>query len=140
MTAPQRLARVVAFLMACGKKGGRVQGHVLAQLVPGLDLGARPQRAAVARMDREEGRGNERLVVVVGIVHRRGRDYTRRHEWYNLGLPKRHRGTAMSADRDRGIRRIKQKRAKAQKRDERRQRSESVAKRTTGAAPARRPA
>jgi len=46
----------------------------------------------------------------------------------------------MSADRDRGIRRIKQKRAKAQKRDERRQRSESVAKRTAGAAPARRPA
>jgi hypothetical protein len=30
--------------MACGEKGRRVQGDVLAELVPGLDLGARPQR------------------------------------------------------------------------------------------------
>jgi hypothetical protein len=41
----------------------------------------------------------------------------------------------MSADRDRGIRRIKQKRAKAQKRDERQQRSAGVAKRTAGSRP-----
>jgi hypothetical protein len=46
----------------------------------------------------------------------------------------------MSADRDRGIRRIRQKRAKAQKKDERRQRSEGVVKRTAGTPPARRPA
>ncbi len=41
----------------------------------------------------------------------------------------------MSADRDRGIRRIKQKRAKAQKKDERQQRSAGVAKRTAGTPP-----
>jgi hypothetical protein len=46
----------------------------------------------------------------------------------------------MSADRDRGIRRVKQKRAKAQKKDERRQRSEGVAKRTAETPPARQPA
>ena len=46
----------------------------------------------------------------------------------------------MSADRDRGIRRIKQKRAKAQKKEERQQRSAGVAKRTAGTPPARRPA
>ncbi len=46
----------------------------------------------------------------------------------------------MSADRDRGIRRIKQKRAKAQKRDERAQRDAEVAKRSAGTPPARRSA
>jgi len=46
----------------------------------------------------------------------------------------------MSADRDRGIRRIKQKRAKAQKRDERTQRNAEVAKRSAAAPPARRSA
>ena len=46
----------------------------------------------------------------------------------------------MSADRDRGIRRIKQKRAKAQKRDERQQRSAGVAKRAAGTPPSRQPA
>ena len=45
----------------------------------------------------------------------------------------------MSADRDRGIRRIKQKRAKAQKKDERQQRSDG-AKRTAVTPTARRPA
>jgi len=90
-------------------------------------------------MDREEGLGDERLVVVVVIVHQ-GRETTpARHGWYNLGLPRRHRSTAMSADRDRGIRRIKQKRAKAQKKEERQQRSAGVAKRTAGTPPARRP-
>jgi hypothetical protein len=46
----------------------------------------------------------------------------------------------MSADRDRGIRRIKQKRAKAQKKDARQQRNTGVAKRTAGTPPARPPA
>jgi hypothetical protein len=46
----------------------------------------------------------------------------------------------MSADRDRGIRRIKQKRAKTQKKDERRQRSAGVAERPAGTPPAPRPA
>ena len=46
----------------------------------------------------------------------------------------------MSADRDRGIRRIKQKRAKAQKKDERQQRSDGVAKRTAVTPTAPRPA
>jgi len=46
----------------------------------------------------------------------------------------------MSADRDRGIRRIKQKRAKAQKKDERRQREAGVAERSAGTPPARQPA
>ena len=46
----------------------------------------------------------------------------------------------MSADRDRGIRRIKQKRAKAQKKDERAQRNADVAKRSAGTPAARRPA
>jgi hypothetical protein len=45
----------------------------------------------------------------------------------------------MSADRHRGIRRIKQKRAKEQKRLERQQRSEGVAQGTAGTPPARRP-
>ena len=45
----------------------------------------------------------------------------------------------MSADKDRGIRRIKQKRAKALKREERQQRSASVAQRTAAAPPTRRP-
>lgn len=44
----------------------------------------------------------------------------------------------MSADRDRGIRRIKQKRAKALKKDVREQRSAGVAKRSAGAPAARR--
>jgi hypothetical protein len=114
VAALQGRARVVAFLMAGGEKGRGVQGHVLAELVAGLDLGARPQRPAMARVDREKGLGDERLVVVVVIVHR-GRETTpARRGWYNLGLPRHHRSTAMSADRDRGIRRIKQKRAKAQ--------------------------
>ena len=60
--------------------------------------------------------------------------------WYNVGLPRRHRSTVMSADRDRGIRRIKQKRAKAQKKDERQQRREGVVKRTAVTPTARRPA
>jgi len=59
--------------------------------------------------------------------------------WYNLRLTKRCRSTDMSADRDRGIRRIKQKRAKAQKRDERAQRNAEVAKRGAGTPTARRP-
>jgi len=46
----------------------------------------------------------------------------------------------MSADRDRGIRRIKQKRAKAQKKEARRQRSAGVAHHTPGTPPARSPA
>jgi hypothetical protein len=46
----------------------------------------------------------------------------------------------MSADRDRGIRRIKQKRAKAQKKLERQQRSAATAQATAGKAPARRSA
>ena len=46
----------------------------------------------------------------------------------------------MSADRDRGIRRIKQKRAKAQKKEQREQRSAGVAERTVGTPPVRRPA
>ena len=45
----------------------------------------------------------------------------------------------MSADKDRGIRRIKQKRAKALKREVREQRSAAVAKRSPGTSPARRP-
>ncbi|HSC63313.1 MAG TPA: hypothetical protein VLD35_06760 [Caldimonas sp.] len=40
----------------------------------------------------------------------------------------------MSADRDRGIRRIKQKRAKAQKKEERRQRSAGVGQRSPNSA------
>jgi len=44
----------------------------------------------------------------------------------------------MSADRDRGIRRIKQKRAKEQKKAERQQRSDSVAQGTAGTPAARR--
>ena len=43
----------------------------------------------------------------------------------------------MSADRHRGIRRIKQKRAKAQKREEREQRSAAVAQRKGATPPAR---
>ena len=46
----------------------------------------------------------------------------------------------MSADRDRGIRRIKQKRAKEMKKLERQQRSDGVAQGAAGAPPARRPA
>jgi len=45
----------------------------------------------------------------------------------------------MSADKDRGIRRIKQKRAKEQKKQERRERSEGVAQGTAGTPVARRP-
>ena len=45
----------------------------------------------------------------------------------------------MSADRDRGIRRIKQKRAKALKKELREQRSAGVARRGAGAPAARRP-
>jgi len=45
----------------------------------------------------------------------------------------------MSADRDRGIRRIKQKRAKALKKLERRQRDAGGAPAAAGALPARRP-
>jgi hypothetical protein len=46
----------------------------------------------------------------------------------------------MSADRDRGIRRIKQKRAKAQKKEQRQQRSAGVADRPAGTPRARSPA
>jgi hypothetical protein len=46
----------------------------------------------------------------------------------------------MSADRDRGIRRIKQKRAKAQKKEQREQRSAGIVERTAGTPLARRPA
>jgi hypothetical protein len=46
----------------------------------------------------------------------------------------------MSADRDRGIRRIKQKRAKALKKEQREQRGAGVAARSAGTPPARRPA
>ncbi|MDQ6810962.1 MAG: hypothetical protein M3Z95_03565 [Actinomycetota bacterium] len=46
----------------------------------------------------------------------------------------------MSADKDRGIRRIKQKRAKEQKKQERQQRSAGVAHRMAGTPSARRPA
>ncbi len=42
----------------------------------------------------------------------------------------------MSADRDRGIRRIKQKRAKAQKKEERRQRDAGGAQARASATPA----
>ena len=45
----------------------------------------------------------------------------------------------MSADRHRGIRRIKQKRAKEQKKLERQQRSEGVAQGRAATPPARRP-
>jgi hypothetical protein len=45
----------------------------------------------------------------------------------------------MSADRHRGIRRIKQKRAKEQKKLERQQRSDGVALAAAGTPPARRP-
>jgi len=45
----------------------------------------------------------------------------------------------MSADKDRGIRRIKQKRAKEQKKQERRERSEGVAQGKSGTLVARRP-
>ena len=69
VAAPQGLARVVAFLVACGEERGGVQGYVLAQLVACLDLGPRPQRPAMARVDRQERLGDERLVVVVVIVH-----------------------------------------------------------------------
>jgi len=48
-------------------------------------------------------------------------------------------GIDMSADRDRGIRRIKQKRAKEQKKLDRQQRSEGVAQGTAGTAASRRP-
>jgi hypothetical protein len=47
VAAPQRLARVVAFLVALGEEGRCVQCDVLAELVAGLDLGTRPQRPAV---------------------------------------------------------------------------------------------
>ena len=45
----------------------------------------------------------------------------------------------MSSDKDRGIRRIRQKRAKALKKQEREQRSAGVAQTKAGTAPARRP-
>jgi len=48
-------------------------------------------------------------------------------------------GIDMSADKDRGIRRIKQKRAKEQKKLDRQQRSEGVAQGTAGTAASRRP-
>jgi len=50
-----------------------MQRDVLAALVAGLDLGARQERTSVSRMQREEGLGHQRLVVVVVIVHRGGR-------------------------------------------------------------------
>jgi len=77
MAALQGLARVVALLMAFGEEGRRVQGDVLAEFVACFDLGTRPQRPAVSRMERQERLGDERLVVVVVIVHRGARLHRR---------------------------------------------------------------